>query len=252
MSSRFQQIRNLRQKISTILIMGTAFGMPFLCRAQLPEEDPERSLVIRSGVHGVIGGSQLYLHNELRPDPLINEHYKFGLDLFLKAGAMITVQPPFLGDYFQLVTDPSFSKYSWGNFRSQFTDSIESEIDIDLEALEFPLSVRFTVFPYSRVVRPFIRAGYTFAWIIENEALFRTKIQTEYTNAEYYYDIFPFSDIQHLLMLSLGAEFDLRYVDYTLELVIQKGGGIDTRGNGRYFMSLSNTTNYYFQLGILF
>ena len=252
MISAVKLISTLKLKISTLLVLGLLSGNCLPGHAQLLEESTKRPLVIRSGVHGVIGRSHLYLNDELRPSWIPNDYYQFGLDLFLKVGAMITVQPSFLGDYFEFVTDPSFSKYSWGNFQPQYTDSIVNEIDIDLEAIELPLSLRFTVLPYSRVVRPFIRGGYTLAWIIDKEALFRTSIYTEYTNIEYLSTNFRYAFFQHLLMLAGGVEFNFRYVDYTFELVIQKGEGIDRSRKGSSSKGLSNTTNYFFQLGILF
>ena len=252
MNPHFQQLLALRGKVSIIFIFILIFASSSFSRAQLLQESPKRQLEIRSGVHGVIGGSQLYMDDAVRPSQLSSENYQFGLDVFLKVGAMITVQPAFLGDHFQLVTDPAFSKYSWGNFRSQFTDSIEYEIDIDLESIELPLSLRFTILPYSRVVRPFIRAGYTFAWIIETEAQFRASMKTEYTYVEYLSSDFNFAYFQHRLMAAAGVELNFRYVDYTFELVCQQGGAIDRRSNGSIFSALSHTTSYYFQMGILF
>ncbi|MBN1951152.1 MAG: outer membrane beta-barrel protein [Bacteroidales bacterium] len=214
--------------------------------------DAKRPLIIRSGVSGAFGLSDLHIDNSLRPHPEMSQYYNLHPNRFMRVGAILTFQPAFFGEYFQLVTDPSFTKYSWGNFEYQEYDSLGNSMDIDVETIELPLSLRFSFLPYSKKVQPFLRAGYSLGLIFETEAQFQSKIFTSTGRVELYTEEFPFARFQHALFVSAGVEFNFQWFDLTLELMIQKGEGIDSVGRGSQFMSLTTVSNYSLQLGILF
>jgi hypothetical protein len=64
--------------------------------------------------------------------------------------------------------------------------------------------------------------------------------------------IFDFSKYQNTLFVSGGLDVTLWNWDFTAELVLEKGDGITKDKWGNSFLKLSNTTNYFLRLGVLF
>lgn len=218
------------------------------CQTPTASSDTKNPLIIRSGITAAAGLSELHISEDLLPNSALSKYYQFERYPFMKVGAMLSFQPGFFGKYFQLVTDPAFCKYSWGNFNYQRFDSIGNSIDIDVETIELPISLRFSFLPYSKTFQPFVRGGYSLAWILENEAQFQSKIYSDMGLIELNSTDFPFALFQHAVFFSAGMELNTKMIDLSLELVCQRNNGIDDLETG----SGSKVSNYYLQIGILF
>lgn len=219
---------------------------------QMYSENDSRRLIIRSGLKGAIGYSSLHLDDAVRPFYTTSEYYSFSPDLCAKVGAIITLQPCFLSEKFQVVFDPAFAKYSYGNYKEVTHENIVNLVDIDYESLEFPLSLRYSFLSGMHTVQPFIRGGYSFSVFIDTEAYFRSKEWNEDEVTDYETTEFDYARYQDAISLILGVEFNMRLVDYTVEVVFEKGDGIHKEKFGNSFLKISSTTSVYLQLGVLF
>lgn len=219
------------------------------------QEGKSRKPIIRGGLTGVIGKSTLYLDDAVRATNTTNEYYSFNADLFLKVGALVAVQVPFLSEKIQFIFDPSFSKYSYGDGdnHEQKTDSVINYIDLDIDALEIPFSIRYSFLPPDSKIQPYVRGEYTFAYFVDKQALTLTKLLNDNNSwDEYRSEAFNFANYQNLFSASLGIEFNYELVDYTLEFVAELGDGIHERKGGADYMKISRTTSFYVQMGVLF
>jgi hypothetical protein len=170
----------------------------------------------------------------------------------MKAGAIVTIQPRFLSERFQIVFDPAFTKFSYGGNKEVTHENVVNFVDIDVESLEFPLSLRYSFNTGVHSIQPFIRGGYSYSYFIDSEAYFKSKEWHGDEVTDYQTSEFEYSKFQDAVSVSVGIELNLKLVDYTLELVIEKGDGIHKNKFGDSFLKISNTTSTYLQLGLLF
>ena len=221
-------------------------------QGQMYSDQDSSPLKIRSGLKGAVGYSNLYLSDEVRPYYTTSEYYSFTPNFCIKAGAIVTIQPRFFGERFELVFDPAFTKFSYGNFEEVEVGNYINFIDIDVESLEFPVSLRYNILRGMHKVKPFIRGGYAYSFFIDTEAFFKSKDWSGEELIEYETNLFAYSKFQDAISFCLGVEFDLKLIDYTIELVIEKGDGIHEDKFGEDFLKISSTTSAYLQFGVLF
>ncbi len=219
---------------------------------QMYSEDDSRPIVIRSGLKGAVGYSILHLSDEVRPFFTTSDHYTFTPDLCIKAGAIVTVQPRFFGEHFELVFDPAFTKFSYGNYKEVRNENFRNVVDVDVESLELPLSLRYSFLRGIHKIRPYIRGGYSFSYFVDTEALFVSKDDTGDEIIEYSTEHFDYAKFQDAISCCLGVEFDFPLFDITAEIVFEKGDGLHKDKFGDSFLKISNTTSTYLQLGVLF
>ncbi len=219
---------------------------------QIYAETGSRSLIIRSGLIGAIGYSRLYLSDAVRPFYTTSEYYSFTPDLFGKVGAIVIIQPRFFSEKLELVFVPAFTKFSYGDYKEVEYGNYINAIDLDVESLEFPISLRYNFLRGPHSIKPFIRGGYSYSFFIDTESEFISKEWSGGELIDYRSTEFSFSKFQDAVSLCLGMEFDLHLVDCTLELVIEKGDGIHEDKFGDNFLKMSSTTSVYLQVGVLF
>ena len=246
------QENNPAWNIRSLFFILTGILIHFSVSAQLYSEAQSAPVIIRSGLKGTIGYSRLYLDDRIRPDITASEYYSFTPDLCAKAGAIITVQPRFFGDRFQLVFDPAFTKFSYGNLKEEKHGDFVTSADIDVEALEIPISLRYSFLRGMHKILPYIRGGYSFSYFVDTEAQFRTEDMSGDELIKYETFGFNYSKFQDALFLCPGFEVDFSLFDVVLELVLEKGDGIYKEKFGDSFLKLSHTTSAYLQLGVLF
>ena len=141
---------------------------------QMYTENNTPPLIIRSGLKAAIGYSTLHLSDAVRPFYTTSEYYSFTPDLCIRVGAMITVHPRFFGEQFELVFDPAFTKFSYGNFKEEEYQNYINKIDIDVETIDIPLSLRYNFFRGEHTLKPYIRAGYAYSFFVDTEAAFES------------------------------------------------------------------------------
>ena len=218
------------------------------------QDNRERKFEIRSGISGVLGYSKLYLDKEVMPFYSITKDFDFSYDFFFKCGAPIIIQPWFLGERIQFVSDPSFTKYSYGMDKNEIysSDTVSYFIDVDFEEIEFPVSLRYCFISSDRRIIPYIRGEYCFSLAVNSESQFETDRLRNSEWVEVNYGEYEFASHQNKVALVAGVEFNFETVDYIIELVAEKGDGIHKRKYGSDFMKISNTTSFYLQVGVLF
>ena len=219
---------------------------------QMYTDDDAPPVIIRSGLKAGFGYSTLYLSDIVRPFFTTSDNYSFTPDLCVRVGAMITVQPRFFGERFELVFDPAFTKFSYGNYKGVEHENYINRVDIDVETVDFPISLRYNFLSQAHILQPYIRAGYSYSFFVDTDAVFES-IEVLDGNESIYRTVeFNYSKSQDDVFICVGLEFNFRIVDYTLELVAEKGDGIHKDKFGSNFMKISNTTTYYLQFGVLF
>ncbi len=244
---------NFLQRYMPILaFIGFGFLIHTAILAQLYSETDLRPLIIRSGLKGAIGYSGLYLSDAVRPQFTTSDYYTFSPDLCAKAGAIITIQPGFFGDKFQLVFDPAFTKFSYGNLKEEQHGDIFTSVDVDVEGLEMPVSLRYFFLRGIHKIQPYIRGGYSFSYFVDTEAQFRSEDKSGDELIKYETFDFNYSKFQDALFLCPGFEIDFSLFDIVIEIVLEKGDGIYKDKFGDSFLKLSHTTSAYLQLGVLF
>ena len=219
---------------------------------QIYTEETSHPVIIRSGLKGAIGYSTLHLDNAVRPLLITSDNYSFTPDLCIKAGAIVTVQPRFFGEKFQLIFDPAFTKFSYGNLKSEQYGDIINAVDVDVESLEMPISLRYTFVKPINKIQPYLRGGYSFSYFVDTESQFLSIDQSGGDQIKYETLDFDFSRFQNAVSLSLGIEFDFSFFDFLVEFVIEKGDGIHKEKFGENFLKISNTKSFYLQMGVLF
>jgi hypothetical protein len=219
---------------------------------QMYSEDDSRPIIIRSGLKGAIGYSKLYLNDAVRPFYTTSDYYSFSPNLCAKAGAIVTVQPRFFGEKLQLIFDPAFTKYSYGNLKEQQHGDIVNAVDVDVESLEMPVSLRYSLLNAMHKIQPYIRGGYSFSYFVDTEAQFLSIDESGDEAIKYETLSFDFSKYQDAVSLCLGVEVDFSLFDFLIEFVIEKGDGVHKDKFGDNFLKISNTTSTYLQLGVLF
>jgi len=230
--------------ISIVTLSGTS--------GQMYSKSNSRPFIIRSGLKAAVGYSNLYLDDAVRPFFTTSDNYSFTPDLCIKAGAIVSIQPRFFGERFELIFDPAFTKFSYGNYKVIEHATYINAVDIDVESLEFPISLRYSFLRGLHTVRPFVRGGYSYSYFVDTEAYFISKDWSGEEQIDYETTEFNYSKFQDAVSLCLGVEFDLQLVDYTLELVIEKGDGIHKDKFGDNFLKISSTTSAFLQVGVLF
>jgi hypothetical protein len=207
--------------------------------------------IFRSGLTGGAGMSILHLSNELRPSEVSYiDLFEMNYDLFLIAGAVVTVQPGFLSRRWAFLTEPAFAKYSYGDDNAQFTGGIETLIDIDIEMLRFPLAVQYKFANPQALFVPFAKTGYVFSYIVDGKAIFDS--HNSFTREDFQSHVFSFSTGQNSLFFSLGSEVNIGIGDLFLELVYEIGDGIHSSKQNWNFQNDSRTASYCIRMGILF
>ena len=238
--------------ISRIVLLCVLLLVTCRISSQMYSETRTRSLIIRSGLKAAVGYSHLCLDDAVRPFLTTSDYYSFTPDLCMKAGAIITIQTRFLGERFQIVLDPAFTKFSYGGNKEVTHENVINFVDIDVESLEFPISLRYSFASGVHCLQPFIRGGYSYSYFIDSEAYFKSKEWNGDEVTDYQTSEFDYSKFQDALSLSLGVEINLKLIDYTLELVFEKGDGIHKHKYGESFLKVSSTTTVYLQVGVLF
>jgi hypothetical protein len=233
-----------------LFILFPAISFSF-AHAQLATENRSPSFEIRSGLKAAAGYSKLFLSDELRPMTTTSDHYPLKRDFCVKAGAMVSFQAAFMGK-FSLVFDPAFIKYSWGNFIKVRDGNVINAIDIDMEAIELPLSLCYSFLRDNHRINPYVRGGLSFAYFVDTEAFFSSRDLNDETNTEHIVTDFDFARYQDALSLCAGVAFDLRIMDFRLELVMEKGDGISRDKFGSAFLKNSGTSSTYLQCAVLF
>lgn len=235
-----------------ILIILLASSASLSIKGQTFSDNHSDKILIRSGLKVAAGYSKLHLSDELRPFYITNENYPLGPDFCIKVGAMISLQSRLTGERLEFIFDPAFAKYSYGNLEHiQHGDYINAA-DVDVEAIELPLSLRYNFTRQDHKMRPFIRAGFSFSYFVDTEADFLS--QDVANGGDKYYDQgnFNFSKFQDALSICTGVELNLKLMDLMLELVLEKGDGIHSGKFGNSYLKNSNTTSGYLQMAVLF
>ena len=220
--------------------------------SQMYTENNTPPLIIRSGLKAAIGYSTLYLSDAVRPFYTTSEYYTFSPDLCGKIGAMITVQPRFFGERFELVFDPAFTKFSYGNAVEEVNGDYKNKVDVDVDAIELPMSLRYNFLRGMHILKPYLRGGYSYSFFVDTEAEFVSKDKSDGELIKYETSSFDYSKFQDAVFLCAGVELDLRMIDFTLELVLEKGDGIHKDKFGDNFLKVSGTNSIYLQGGVLF
>jgi hypothetical protein len=207
---------------------------------------------IRSGLSGTIGYSKLFLSDEVRPFYTGSKYYNLTKDIFLTVGTIIKFHPDFMSKGWFFRFDPEFAKYSYGSHRRWDYQDITSSMDIDVEAIKVPIALEYDFLSSNRYFHPFIRGGYSFAFFIDHVANFESVIYGNDSTTDLTSGVFNFSKFQNTLFMSGGLDLNLWNWDFTAELVFEKGDGIHKEKWGDSFLKISNTTNYFLRLGVLF
>jgi hypothetical protein len=207
---------------------------------------------IRSGLSGTIGYSKLFLNDAVRPLYTESRYYNLTRDIFLTVGTTIRFHPSFFADGFDIRLDPEFAKYSYGSHRRQTYQNIISSMDIDVESIKIPVSLQYDFFRSAAYLHPFLRVGLSTSYFITYEAEFVSSVYENESVDDLTTTAFDFSKIQDTGFISAGLDLSLWNWDFTAELVYERGDGITKDKWGDSFLKVSNTTNYYLRLGILF
>ncbi len=247
--SRFSDWTGMHRQILRWLLSFFMF-LSVLFTVQGNEDSLASRLSVRSGLSCGVGFSKLYLNDAILPRYITSEYLKFGYDFCVYAGAMVVVDPGFTAPL-EFEFDPSFSKYSYGNLKGQYTDTIFASADIDMEALRFPVSVRYS-FNSKHSFKPFVKVGGAFAFFIDTEAYFNSKVATQHRWDQFESHQFNYSKYQNSVLLGAGLEVDYFLADFTIELLVEKGDGLYEAKYGSHFLKTSNTTSFSLQLGVLF
>jgi len=238
------------QALILIILLAPSASLSTIC--QTFSENHSDNVLIRSGVKAAAGYSKLHLSDELRPFYVTNENYPLGPDFCVKVGAMITLQSRLISERLEFIFDPAFAKYSYGNLEHiQHGDYINAA-DVDVEAIELPLSLKYNFMRQDRKIRPFIRAGFSFSYFVDTEADFLSLDLANGGDKLYDQGNFSFSKFQDAISICTGVELNLKLMDFMLELVLEKGDGIHSGKFGNSYLKNSNTASTYLQMAVLF
>jgi hypothetical protein len=237
--------------LSYLMLLLTATGFLYGQTDKKVKEDKDCQKV-RSGLSGTIGYSRLHLDDAILPEYNRSQYYNLTKDIFLTVGATIKFHPDFFKEGWYFRFDPEFAKFSYGSDREQTKGSITSSLDIDVESIKIPFGIEYDFLPDARFVHPIVRAGGSISFMIDSEVSFESYIFENDTTVLLEERYFNFTKWQHTLFLSGGFDFMLWNWDFTAELVYEKGDGIHKDKWGESFLKISNTSNYFIRLGVLF
>ncbi|MBN1599332.1 MAG: hypothetical protein JW894_13645 [Bacteroidales bacterium] len=213
------------------------------------QEEPDVQRKFKFGITGTVGYSLLFLDDEVRPYYTKSKYYEFVPDLYIMAGIKVLYSPNFTGKAFGFQIEPSFAKYSYGSYREQTYDTLLNKLDIDVEGIKIPISVKYSIMGISgNKLKPFITGGYSFFYFINKEADFKSKYEFDGEYIEFETSEFEFSSTQNSIFISIGSDVDIGRITFFAEM----GGELSDGLHRRKFQNISNTRSLYTKLGIMF
>lgn len=207
---------------------------------------------IQAGLFGAGGGSKLTLADEYLPPYSGSEFYKFDLDLFIMLGAKVKVRTPFLGRSLSIVSEPAFTKYSYGSHDFFDAGDHRSIIDIDLETIRIPIGFHYNLGSYGDKLSPYFGASYTLAVFTDLDTDLRSfYVSGENLEREPTHSLSN-SRYQNSILATIGAEYTWTITTLFCDVAFELGDGILDDKYKEHFLRSSRTFSIYLRAGALF